>query len=61
MIIIGDKEVEKKSVGIRLRNGQMVNDLALSAMYDGIVQDVKTRSLNQAWYSDVKVNQEVSN
>lgn len=45
MIIVGDKEAESGQVSVRLRNGQMINNIALDEMMQMILKDIKARHL----------------
>lgn len=46
MIIVGDKEAESGQVSLRLRNGTMLNNIALDEMMQMILQDIKGRHLD---------------
>ncbi|MCE3010909.1 MAG: threonine--tRNA ligase [Proteobacteria bacterium] len=45
MIIVGDKEAEKRSVSVRLRTGQQINDLGYEQVIQMIVNNIKERKL----------------
>ncbi|MFN7825253.1 MAG: threonine--tRNA ligase, partial [Pseudobdellovibrionaceae bacterium] len=45
MIIVGDKEAEKRSVSVRLRTGQQINDLGYEQVIQMIVSNIKERKL----------------
>jgi threonyl-tRNA synthetase len=58
MLIIGDNELEKRFVSVRLRNGQNVNNLSLQELTDVILSDVRERKLASPLMAS---NQEASN
>lgn len=45
MVIVGDKEMEKGTVSVRLRSGQMMNDLTKDQMIQMIQNEINTRQL----------------
>lgn len=45
MLIIGDAEVEKRTVSVRLRNGQTVNGLSLDAFVETVSKEIRERAL----------------
>ncbi|MFN7824709.1 MAG: His/Gly/Thr/Pro-type tRNA ligase C-terminal domain-containing protein, partial [Pseudobdellovibrionaceae bacterium] len=45
MIIVGVKEAEKRSVSVRLRTGQQINDLGYEQVIQMIVNNIKERKL----------------
>lgn len=52
MLIIGDAEMEKKSVSIRLNNGQMVNDISVDSFIDSISKEIRQRELTGPYMTD---------
>ena len=49
MFIIGDKEVENKTISIRLRDGNQINDLHLEEFLTKVTKEIKTKSLHPSW------------
>ncbi|MCB0384367.1 MAG: threonine--tRNA ligase, partial [Bdellovibrionales bacterium] len=49
MLIIGDKELEAKTVSVRLRNGEMKNGLPRREFVDFVCREVKERQLTSPW------------
>lgn len=45
MLIIGDKELEQKTVSVRLRNGNMLNFISMDEFQQTILKEYKTKSL----------------
>lgn len=45
MLIIGDKELEQRTVSVRLRNGQMVNFMNIDEFKQKMLSEYKTKSL----------------
>lgn len=45
MLVIGDAELEKKTVSVRLNNGQMVNHLAVDEFITSVSNEVRERKL----------------
>ena len=45
MLVLGDKELEQKTVSVRLNNGQMVNFLSLDGFINSVTTEVRERSL----------------
>lgn len=45
MVIVGDKEMENGTVSLRLRSGQMMNDLTKDQMIEMIKTEISTRQL----------------
>jgi threonyl-tRNA synthetase len=45
MLVIGDAEVEKGVVSVRLKNGQMVNNMAVDEFIQIITKEIRERSL----------------
>lgn len=45
MVIVGDKEMEKGTVSLRLRDGRMINDLTKDQMIQMIKTEITTRQL----------------
>jgi len=45
MLIIGDAEVEKRTVSVRLRSGKVVNDLSVGDFVNRIATEIRERSL----------------
>ncbi|MBX2993448.1 MAG: threonine--tRNA ligase [Bdellovibrionaceae bacterium] len=61
MIIVGDKEAESGQVSIRLRSGQMINNIGLDEMMKMILQDIEGRHLEPGpQKSQQPVTEEVS-
>ena len=58
MLIIGDKEAENKTVSLRLRSGETINDLSFREVVEMILTDIKQRHLQPGKQN--KTNQEVS-
>lgn len=46
MVILGDKEVENKTISVRLRTGQNKEGLSLDSFLDGLVKEIENRNLN---------------
>ncbi len=61
MIIVGDKEAEKREVSLRLRNGTMINNIGLDEMMKMILQDIQARRLEPGPVTNAQEpNKEVS-
>jgi threonyl-tRNA synthetase len=52
MLIIGDAEVEKNQISVRLRNGQTVNGLPKDAFIGAIVKEIKERELTSPFLAE---------
>jgi threonyl-tRNA synthetase len=67
MLIVGDAEVEKRVVSVRLRNGQTVNGLSRDEFIQKLTEEIRERSLTSplaiaaADTSAANMNQEASN
>jgi threonyl-tRNA synthetase len=67
MLIIGDAEVENRTVSVRLRNGQMVNNLAFDSFVESIINEIRERQLTSPLAQETAVgenknlNQEAGN
>jgi threonyl-tRNA synthetase len=46
MLIIGDQEVEKRTVSVRLKNGSQISGLPLAEFVTTLTQEIRERSLN---------------
>ena len=46
MLIIGDQEVEKRTVSVRLKNGSQVSGIALDEFVNVLTKEISERSLN---------------
>ncbi len=57
MIILGDQELAEKTLSLRLRSGQNVNNVAVSDFINNVSKEIKDRSLNLSYQS---TNQEDS-
>ncbi len=51
MIILGDQEVASKTVSLRLRNGQNLNNVAVDQFIQNIAKEIKDRSLHLSYHS----------
>lgn len=58
MLIIGDKEKDSKTVSIRLRNGQVINNVAIDAFIDSVTKEVSGHKLQSEYWDDNFVNPE---
>ncbi len=54
MLIIGDNELEKKTVSVRLRSGQTVNDISVETFLEKLSTEISERSLLSPLASDVQ-------
>jgi threonyl-tRNA synthetase len=45
MLIIGDKELEQKTVSVRLRTGDMLNFISMDEFKKYVTEEYKTKSL----------------
>lgn len=54
MLIIGDKELDQKTVSVRLRTGGMVNFMAMDEFTKTVVKEYKTKSLASLLESQVE-------
>lgn len=70
MLIIGDAEVEKRTVSVRLRSGKVVNDLSVDDFVNMIATEIRERALTSplapaengdAGADKTNLNQEASN
>ena len=66
MMVIGDAEVEKRTVSVRLKSGQMLNHLSFDEFVTGLRKEIKERSLVSPFASATadgaaQPNQEASN
>lgn len=51
MIILGDQELAQKTLSLRLRNGQNVNNVAVADFIQNVSKEIKDRSLNLSFQS----------
>jgi threonyl-tRNA synthetase len=61
MLIIGDKEVDAKSISIRLRNGQTQSGLTQTEFVETLTQEINNRLLHSPWMQvQAATHQEIS-
>lgn len=46
MIVVGDKEIENKTVNVRLRNGDQLGEMKLNELIDRVAEKVRSKSLD---------------
>jgi threonyl-tRNA synthetase len=67
MLIIGDNEVEKRSVSVRLKTGKNLNDLAFDEFFEQLKIEIRDRSLESQFAASAvgvgitNLNQEAGN
>jgi threonyl-tRNA synthetase len=62
MLILGDKELESKRVSVRLRTGAVVESLEVDAFLQGVLKEIKERSLVSVFQpAPINTNQEANN
>lgn len=69
MLIIGDTELEKRVVSVRMRNGKMIHNLPVDGFIQTLTQEIRERSLTSLFASSdsqegeqkTNLNQEASN
>ncbi len=52
MLIIGDAEMEKKTLSVRLNNGQMVNNISVDEFINSVSKEIRERALSSPYLSD---------
>jgi threonyl-tRNA synthetase len=60
MLIIGDKEVESRTVSIRLASGQVVSGISRDEFTSRIQKEIQARDIQTSFKSESGINQEVS-
>jgi threonyl-tRNA synthetase len=52
MLIVGDKEIETRTISVRLRNGKELKGVSLEKLYDVVSKDIKERLLESPLMSE---------
>jgi threonyl-tRNA synthetase len=61
MVVLGDKEVENKTVSVRLKSGKTLEALKVSEFIEQLVGEIKGRRLESVFQSEQKISNQEAN